>query len=470
MNKLSSHIAEQKLFEWAAKHPDARSVPPHVMGYIDLIKRYQDVESVKISGRYDPYEIEKIRDDIIESGQARAERREDETRLAEYIEDVSDATGWMPEIKTRTVKGKNKITRAPTLLEIASSLKNCRQSGTIGLLPGGKHIVAWDHKCGQVRLCPDESREETQRLTEWYLPALMDFSAAHNAQRIFYLVPTLHNYRSGDLARGKRELIERWKEFVDMPAYCPITYTETAREGMYKRKIAARKNWPKLLNIRGSLVIQEDPLSAGGKWNVHLNCFVCIHGAFDFSLARLAWGANIHMARIKGDAATLRESLLEAIKYSALIVPSKSAEKLAARSTLAPAMVEWPPEKWVEWWKAQSGFRRVRSYGCLYGLYERRWNALVLPERVKLCAVAGVSARLAGNLWRDIDADPRNALRRAMVSGENLDMDTVQWIGTISFNSGSGYSVDLIPGYNFSGQGAPGGTSTGRWADTGPPG
>lgn len=470
MSQPSAHIAEQKLFEWAAKHPDARSVPPHVLGYIDLIKRYNDVDTVKVSGRFDPYELERIRDDIIESGQARSERREDEVELADYIEHVWHETQWLPDIKTRTIKGKNKITRAPTLMDIASSLRNCRQSGTIGLLPGGKHIVAWDHKCGQVRLCPDESREETQRLTEWYLPALMDFSAAHNANRIFYLVPTLHNYRPGDLARGKRELNDRWKEFVDMPSYCPVTYTETKRPGTFKRKVAARKNWPKLFNIRASLVIQEDPLAAGGDWNVHLNCFACIHGAFDFALARMAWGANIHIELKNGDAATLRDALLESVKYSALIVPSKSAEKRSSGTSLAPAMVEWPPERWIEWWKAQAGYRRVRSYGLLYGLHERRWDAMALPDRVKLAAVAGVSARVAGDTWRNIEAEPREALRRAMVSGQALDMETVEWIGTISYKSSAGYCVDLIPGHNFSGGGAVGATSAASWSATGPPG
>lgn len=33
----------------------------------------------------------------------------------------------------------------------------------------------------------------------------------------------------------------------------------------------------------------------------------------------------------------------------------------------APAMIDWPPERFLEWWEAHRRFRRTRSYGCLFG-------------------------------------------------------------------------------------------------------
>ena len=30
-------------------------------------------------------------------------------------------------------------------------------------------------------------------------------------------------------------------------------------------------------------------------------------------------------------------------------------------------MIDWPPERFVEWWEAHRRFRRTRSYGCLFG-------------------------------------------------------------------------------------------------------
>ncbi len=30
-------------------------------------------------------------------------------------------------------------------------------------------------------------------------------------------------------------------------------------------------------------------------------------------------------------------------------------------------MIEWPPERFLEWWEGHRRFRRTRSYGCLFG-------------------------------------------------------------------------------------------------------
>ena len=62
-------------------------------------------------------------------------------------------------------------------------------------------------------------------------------------------------------------------------------------------------------------------------------------------------------------------------------------------------MIEWPARAWAEWWEAQQGFRRTRTYGRLYRI----------PK---------------------LDAD-------------KLDLRDVQWLGKVFFD-GDYYRVDLI--------------------------
>lgn len=39
----------------------------------------------------------------------------------------------------------------------------------------------------------------------------------------------------------------------------------------------------------------------------------------------------------------------------------------AGGARLAPAMIDWPPARFAEWWEAHRRYRRTRSYGCLFG-------------------------------------------------------------------------------------------------------
>jgi len=421
---LAVRKAEQALFAFAARHPNARTIPHHLQQALDTIQRHHDAQHVAVSGALTAHDFEQIADELHDANQQRADRREAELRLADYIEEVHHATGWLPRPKSRVVKGEVKITRPRTLLDIAASLRECRQTGMVGRKPDGGYVMAWDSKCGQNRLCPDESREETQRLTEWYEPALYAFNKASPTHRLFYLVPTLHNYRPGDLLRGKRELMDRWKKLI-------IDLGEAG------------------IDMRGSLNIQEDPLSALGDWNVHLNCFACVRGRFDFAKVRELWGANIHIEQIKGDRESIRSALREAIKYAAAIVPSKSQEHADTGKSEAPAMIEWPHDRWLEWWQAQQGFRRVRSYGCLYGLHEKRWNTASGKQRRTWLDQAAQPADLARSAWRAIDAKQRDPIRKAMVHGERLEHGAIQWIGSIVFDAAGSYAVGLTPGHNF---------------------
>lgn len=432
--------AEQALFTWAAKNPNAHTIPGHVQGYLDIINRGEAVRKVEVRYRHDPFELEAIRSELQASNQDRFARRAAEWALADYIEQAYYATGWEPAPVARNVAGSTKIAKPKTLLLVAQWLRGCRREAFIGQKQDGGFIFQWAEKCGQVRLCPDEAREETQRLMEWYLPALIRFAQAHHRHRLFYMVPTVHNYRPGDLARGKRELMDKWKAFADV----------LRDDG---------------IDLRGSLNVQEDPLSAAGDWNVHLNVIACVRGSFDWDRVRELWGANIHIAHVKAEPAALRGTLMEMIKYAAQTVPEKSAEHADTGQSKAPAMTEWPYERWIEWWEAQQGFRRVRSYGCLYGLHEKTWNAAGLNQRAKWCDIAKAPKALSGSLWRDIPGgntkaekeDKRlarennarkTALRRAMQEGERLDLASVDWVGILTCDA-AGYRVGLITDHNF---------------------
>lgn len=434
--------AELQVMRWAERHPDARTVPPHIDSCLDRIRRYEQMTTAEARVKVDPYQLASIEIDLLDQLPAYSARREAEQELAVYVDRVASET------------------LSPDLYQVAQSLHDCRQTGAVGIKPDGGMMIAWDQKCGHVRLCPDESREETQRLAEWYLPPLVEFKKADPRNRIFYAVFTDHNFRPGQLRAGKKYLFEKFKNWMQ-PArpMCRVMFENgpacaVPRRPKGEQPITLKADatpW----DLRGALVIQEDPLSAAGDWNVHLNAFLLVHGRFDYAAARAEWGANVHFQEIDGTPESVRGALLEAIKYSARIVPEKSQDKAEAGESAAPAMTEWPADRWLEWWRAGQRFRRVRSYGCLYGLHEKRWNAMTEREQVNTCALAEIPpVGVAGAAWRELGEDTRAKLRRVMTHGEPLDMSLVEWVGAVKFGEDGVYWVDLIPGDNFSGSGA----------------
>lgn len=415
---------------WERNHPNARSVPDYLLSKIETVERYDRVETAFKEGArvtIDPFEMERIRDDLLSELPDRKERREAESALASRFRDVAASC------------------YAPDLYELADSLDNCRRTGPVGIKPDGGYMIAWDHKCGQRRLCPDESREDTQRVAEFYLPAMLEWGRSNPMHRIYYAVFTDHNYRAGQLAVGKKHLFERFAKFREFrPHACPVTWEPDGYGG--KRAVRSRRQYLDApWDLRGALVIQEDPLSQHADWNVHLNVFLMVKGQFDYKTAREIWGANVAFYEIDTtQAGPMRNALLEAIKYSAQIVPSKSQAHAAAGTTAAPAMTEWVDTQLYEWWRAQQGFRRVRSYGELFALHGKRWDAMSLPQRVDLCLIAEVDPAHAAQPWAALEEATRVALREAMVHGERIDMSLIEWIGSVTYIDGAGYWVDLI--------------------------
>ncbi len=403
-------------FRWA--HPGARQVPRSVLTASRL-------EQAKIGAVLIRDRAHELTDEIEIDNLARARRREAEQAIAERYAAAGNRAGrW-------------------DLVELADSLKRCRQSGTVGV-HGDGYVVCWDHKCGVVRLCPDEAREEQRRLVERYVSFIQEWQAARPGRRIQYAVLTMHNFRPGRLAEGKRALFERFNEW--------------------------RKQFPV---IAGALVCQEDPLSARGDWNIHLNVILMLTGPFDWAAAREAWGCNVHFQQVRP--ANLAGSVLELVKYATQLTAEKSLEHYKEGASDAPPMVEWDDDLLIEWWDAQQGFRRVRSYGAIYAIDRKRWDAMSVGRRAELVAACGrhygrVSYEVVDRPWLELTDWEKAQLRKAMLQPDPLDLDKVTWCGTIRYSEGwGGYLVDLLPPWPSEGVDLiPGDNFSGGRAETGP--
>jgi len=338
--------------------------------YVDLMTQRMDREH-DVQARFEGAAItdpqwqrdqQKIREQIEAQSMDRARRRQAEHELADYVAAVATAH---PD-----------TARMLDLDDLVQRMRTCRQKGTVGVKPGGGHVVVWDHKCDLVRLCPDESREETQRMADRYVPEILRWQREKpGPRRIYSCVLTDHNYRPGQLHAGKRHLFERFKSQILQAKYeaCPIQFHRIpprARDGSTHAAVRPNRcrTLKKFPQIQGAIVVQEDPLAAAGNWNVHLNVLLLVEGPFSYQELRQEWGRDLHIQQLRGDEDELRASVVECVKYAAQAVPTKSAEKTADGATEAPAMTEWPYVRWLEWWRAQQGFRRSRTYGVLHGI------------------------------------------------------------------------------------------------------
>lgn len=281
-----------------------------------------------------------------------AKRREAEQQLAAYIqENVLPVAGRHEQDKLR---------------DIAQALAACRTSGEHGITIDYKgdiagRQVAWTSKCGLSKLCPDESRVEGRRIAERYLPATQAWVKAAPPgvqRRVFYAVLTEPNYPVGGLHDGKRQSFAR---FVQMLERIRHTKANRIRVG----------------DIQGALVVQEDPLSALGTWNGHLNVIFLVEGQFSYEELRKDWGYNLEIKHIPEY--KLAGAFLEVCKYQAKAVSMGEKKD----GSTQPGMVEWAPELWLEWWRANTGFRRTRSYGVLFNIPEPE-EPIVLGRRVWL--------------------------------------------------------------------------------------
>lgn len=397
---------------WFADAPDGATLPHYVEKFIDEQQRYDAALFNVFSNKHrlTPAELHDLRSAINDECQGWADRVCIEQEVADYVYQVG-ADNWRNDLRDK-----------------ARSMYDCHRSGPIGVMPNGTRMIAWNHKCENVRLCPHAAREETQRLAEIYIEGIREWLAESPSRRVQYAVLTVPNYPAGALAEGKRELFTRFSSW---------------RSGIPA--------------IAGALVTQEDPLSARGDWNVHLNVLVMVDGAFDWKAAREAWGANIDFQTV--NPGNLMGSVLELVKYATKLTATPShpeqADWVGDRHDGAPALVQWPHARFLEWYDAQQGFRRTRSYGCLYAIDRRRWNAADAQARYDWLALARtydetLELNLIYDDWCDFDERTKTLLRSAMRHGERVSLDDVQWFGAVDWDAATrSFSVDLIPGHNF---------------------
>jgi len=258
------------------------------------------------------------------------------------------------------------------LNKLPKRMRSCRTHGVFGWRPEtGSAIMAWDEKCGLVRLCPHEARADAKRIEQRYLPEIE--SLIRRGKRIYFAVFTTPNVEAGKLAAEKKKQYKKFNRLI-------------------KKRRAGRSRFP----IIGALVTQEDPLGAHADWNVHLNAFLVCDGWLDFGDLREAWHWDLSIRRLVGSHQEIARAFRELVKYAAAPVSAKSTEhatRNAAELEIStgdlvpqpgagwsdtgpyrgadgmpapPPMLAWPPDRFIEWWDAQQRFRRTRSYGCLF--------------------------------------------------------------------------------------------------------
>lgn len=352
--------------------------------------------------------------------------------------------------------------------EKVQKMRCCRMHGNWGdrdRAGSVKPVIAWDAKCGEVRLCPDEARAEQRRMVRRYKPAcLASVKAKPTRRRIQKAVMTWPNAPAGQLKKFKKLMFAEHAKLI--------------------------KKFPV---IRAALVSQEDPLSADGNWNVHLNVIYLIEGKFDWDKFVAAWHERtahlfpesrathfqIDLQQLpRLDERELEKAIIECIKYPVKHVTEKSngrsRSELAARRRdggpgverggratedvvegsgasmagdsagddfdgggrgasqsfpdgndpdrgpgagraeqggLAPAMIDWSDDQIREWWEAGLRFRRTRSYGL--------WFKIGDPERDQDLG----EVRWRGRVWWDHRASAYAVERAGLVSVDLIQGD-----------------------------------------------
>ena len=235
-------------------------------------------------------------------------------------------------------------------------LRRARWSGAWGYsLSKGKGVIFWDDKAGLSRLCPDDAREEAQRLARKVLDPLEALQA--NGHALHYCVLTSPNAAPGGLRREMLSICRRLRHTI----------------------LKAKHEDGSLVfpEIKGALCVLEAPLGSARDWNVHLNVIFVVDGYFDYEKLRRLWHWNLEVRKLATGPGVVRGALTELIKYAVAATVAKSAEKAAAgdgggggedKRIPPPPMLEWTGAELLEWLRAMRGFRRTRTYGCLFRL------------------------------------------------------------------------------------------------------
>lgn len=211
----------------------------------------------------------------------------------------------------------------------------------------GKWKMFFADRSGLVRLDPSEARREQNRQCRRLQPELQAF--ALRGYHIYSGVFTVPNARPGELAVTKRAILRRFRQAI---LGCNADGSRSKRGGGAFPEIA------------GAYVIQEDPLSAAGDWNVHLNVLLVVdpklctpldpelelelppgpqprkrtpRGLLCYKKLHYVWCHQLKFRKIEGRSnEAIERALLEAIKYPAKWISAKQLERAGADGSIRP--------------------------------------------------------------------------------------------------------------------------------------
>lgn len=316
------------------KSPRMRQVVQRAIDHFDIADRVENAPTKVSREQGNTYLV------AHEAVQERVERlsaqRVAETKIAKYLREVI-----LPECDD------------PYLAKLIETMDHCHAGGNYGWHPEAeKAIIQWDAKCQCLQLCPHEANEETQRMTERYVPRLMElhedgytFQKAVLTQRcVERHAPFKDPPRRvllEEIHQDRRKLLEPWQQNAanafsfgrpmplapDLPDLDPIKKMRNRlhrEQQRYFRRFdrLIKMRWPrayeerlKLLDlepdqvteeqeteirkrkgrvfdqIAACLVIMETPLNYEGHWHPHLNVlFVLKENYFDWVFFMRLWG------------------------------------------------------------------------------------------------------------------------------------------------------------------------------------
>lgn len=416
---------ESAILHLLANRGDA-TIPAQVQRDMDYVDDLKAAAAFKPHSWFHSEYVEAAKAELERSLPGVNQRRRYELRMADYIQH-----------KVLPIYGDAE----PGLRDLPEKMRNCRESGLIGLTPQGDVKHRWPAKCNQSKLCAHEAREEAQRLSGRYLSPMVNYLNHDRRAKLQSWVISPKNVAPGELHDAKRAIIQTFAK-------------------LNRRKVAR--------SIVGAVVVQEDPIGQDGNWNVHLNVLALVSGHFSWQqyrrafleelghehvsieftsevgmmrktkakLARRSQRAGVHLVAVPTRTEILKHAFVECVKYTSKITgfdhdremiplqgklgPNDSSERALTRldKKEAPPMYAWPADMFFEWYRANRRFRRTRSYGKLF----------------RVCDTCGFHGHTAADCPEIFMPDP-----------------DPEWIGRQTWDHVSGtyvLDIDLIPAHN----------------------
>lgn len=410
------------LDKWESGAYGVREPPPYVKAALLQRARYKELEGLNTTlvdfGIDIHKKLEALRQMKLELPSMDA-RHNSRVQVADLID-----TKVLPHILAEHLDRFFVPRELDSLFDIPTRLRNARPGGVqMFRAADSRTMTIWDDKAGLPTLCPDDARDEANRINR---RLRMDLERFYDEGLVLhYAVFTVRNVAPGKCRPGMRALSTRFRNFMRN----------------------AKRRFPM---IKGAYAVMETPLGWRRDWHPHLNIIFVCNNYFDYGRLRAAWHNNIEVDRIRGGKEGIAAALREFIKYSVRTVAEKShgkkvqseidspkhpggcqgdslrsagahspghmgggisggdgrgsessGDKTPTQATLrligpadigptdiaesnegrreerranpppippAPPMIEWTAEEFIEWWLAHQKFRRSRGYGCLYRL------------------------------------------------------------------------------------------------------